>query len=428
MTCSARRMTPELGAQARDAAAQRSDPFQLGKVAVTSKVVGTRLLRLRLLEGASQEELASDLNLPQSQISRIERRVQEPSADVLDRYSKRFGCTVGFLTAPTDVLTTRPWLRAYADAPKRTVDQQVADVEMATEVICDLDLRLLPDKLPAAQRDFSDPEEIEQLAVDTRVIAGLDETGACDSVIRRAERLGCVVIPMAGELGRHLGMSVRSNGIPVICAARHSESTLSPLPGDRQRFTVAHELGHLVLHSAMGPPSNSEEATVVERQAHRFAGAFLAPGDALVESLEERGGGRVTLSTLAVLKGDWGMSIKALVMRFRALGVINEAKARSLHKQISARGWTKQEPGYVEPEYAVWFRQAVERSTGLVGQAAIGAAAERAGVDVRHLARWTDWSSHGDVKVPVLPRSRRPPATTRTGSGGTVVDLGSRRR
>lgn len=61
----------------------------------------------------------------------------------------------------------------------------------------------------------------------------------------------------------------------------------------------------------------------MEREAHRFASAFLTPGDAVVEDLASLGG-RVTLSNLANLKEKWGLSIKAFVVRFQQLGVIDD--------------------------------------------------------------------------------------------------------
>src|SRR3546814_5162466 len=67
----------------------------------------------------------------------------------------------------------------------------------------------------------------------------------------------------------------RVNEVPMIRVSRPNNH----LPGDRQRFTVAHELGHILLHSTCPPPESSEHARTIEKQAHRFAAAFLLPGD-----------------------------------------------------------------------------------------------------------------------------------------------------
>jgi hypothetical protein len=226
------------------------------------------------------------------------------------------------------------------------------------EAIVGLQLKLMPDALPHFTGDLMDQSAIEDFAMDVRVAAGLGEGDVVGNSIRAAERLGCVVLPMPEEVGRHIGLSVRANMTDMICLGRRTSDGV-PVPGDRQRWTVAHELGHLALHVALGAPTTAEEASQIEKQAHSFAGAFLAPGDAMLEELE-RLGGRVTLQTLARIKESWGVSIKALVTRFRNLGVIDSDHARSLFKQISARGWNKTEPVHVGTENAIWFMRAIE--------------------------------------------------------------------
>ena len=76
--------------------------------------------------------------------------------------------------------------------------------------------------------------------------------------------------------------------------------------GDRRRFSVAHELGHLVLHQfPQGAPR------VLEQQADAFAEAFLLPEAAMREALVPP----ITLTTLADLKTRWGVSLQALIRR-----------------------------------------------------------------------------------------------------------------
>jgi len=63
------------------------------------------------------------------------------------------------------------------------------------------------------------------------------------------------------------------------------------VPGDRQRFTVAHELGHLTLHGQVPAPRASADAARMKRQPNRFASAFLGPPDPLIASLEKPAAG-----------------------------------------------------------------------------------------------------------------------------------------
>ncbi|WP_243404626.1 ImmA/IrrE family metallo-endopeptidase [Williamsia muralis] len=300
--------------------------------------------------------------------------------------------------AVKDALYTRPWLRAYADAPKKTVEQFVADTLLAVESIENLRLKRLPERLPTFDGDANDEHEIDDFAASVRDAADVT-TPHVPNVTRAAERLGCIVLPMDNELGKHMGMSMFVDGTPVIRVARPS----AHIPGDRQRFTIAHELGHLTMHQATAPPDSAESAKTVERQAHRFAGAFLLPADCFLDDLDEVGG-RVTLATLSRLKERWGVAIKAMVVRLQQLHRIDSDHARSLYKQISARGWNKSEPMEVKHERALWLSQALSRR--FADESPVAQAVSHTGLSATYFDDWSDWSSPVDATVLHFPARR----------------------
>jgi Zn-dependent peptidase ImmA (M78 family) len=123
--------------------------------------------------------------------------------------------------------------------------------------------------------------------------------------------------------------------------------------GERQRLNLAHELGHLVMR---------ETAEVdPEKAAFRFGAAFLAPAASVRRDV---GGARrrVALGELLLLKRRYGMSVQALVYRLRDLEIIGANQATALWKQISARGWKKEEPGALDAEKPQWSRRAAFRA------------------------------------------------------------------
>lgn len=389
---------------------------------------GARVRRLRLANGLGQVELAELMGLANGAVSMVENGRTPLSDELLAKLAKELGCSPSFLVRPAPTpLVTQPLMRAYADAPKRAVDRQLADASLVLETAGLLRLRSVPDSLPTFDGDLDDEHAVEQFAMDVRAAAQLNEGDVVGNAIRSAERLGCVVLPMPDELGRHLGMSLRIDAMPVLCVSRASADPDSDVPGDRQRFTVLHEVGHLAMHSHLGPPQTADQAARFEKQAHLFAGTFLAPGDAMLEELHSLGG-RVTLQTLAAIKGRWGIAIKALVMRFRQLGVIDADQARSLYKQISARGWNKGEPVPVGAETAIWLSRAIDKRFA-DKPSPIDAAAEQAGLDVGHLRRWVDWTR---VEAPagevVEMKAVGRPGGRSSGKTATVTPLSSRRR
>ena len=124
-------------------------------------------------------------------------------------------------------------------------------------------------------------------------------------------------------------------------------------PGDRQRLSVAHELGHLLLHQTLQGKFDD-----IEKEANQFAGELLFPEDAARQELVPP----ITLSGLADLKRKRGMSLQALIFKALEIDVIDERQANSLRVQISKKGWRKQEPEalYIKPEKPRALRRMAE--------------------------------------------------------------------
>jgi Zn-dependent peptidase ImmA (M78 family) len=112
-------------------------------------------------------------------------------------------------------------------------------------------------------------------------------------------------------------------------------------PTDRSRFSLAHELGHVVMHGEPGPTA------VQERQADEFASEFLLPADAIRIELKQ---GRLDLTRLLALKNRWGASMAALLRRASTLGVVTDWQYRNLMVEMSALGYRTHEPGDLERE------------------------------------------------------------------------------
>lgn len=107
----------------------------------------------------------------------------------------------------------------------------------------------------------------------------------------------------------------------------------------RQRFDVAHELGHIVMHA--DAPSRGR---VFENQAHRFASEFLMPASDIVDQLPSvttKGG----WTLLAILKERWLVSQQALLRRSHDLGKMTDVTYKNAMSTITTRRWRMAEPG-----------------------------------------------------------------------------------
>ena len=103
------------------------------------------------------------------------------------------------------------------------------------------------------------------------------------------------------------------------------------MPGDRQRFTLAHEFAHIVMHNM--PTEKMEE------EANRFASEFLMPSSDISYQLSD-----LTLEKLAYLKLYWKTSMQSLLEKARTLRKITERKYTSMWKEMSMRGYKLNEP------------------------------------------------------------------------------------
>lgn len=381
--------------------------------------IGEQVRLVRTAKNMSQVELSNaflHLRDRNGLVSKIENDRISPDSDVLTQLARALDVSPSFLQQGcADALATRPWLRAYADASARRVESVLADNLLHHGVMEGLGVRRMPARIPRFDADANDDEAIEDFALEVRQAADVPDGNPVGNAIRAAERLGCVVLPIMDELGRHLGLSQYVSGTPYVRVSRPRVS----VPGDRQRFTVCHELGHLCLHASRRPPETAEETRLLEAQAHRFAGAFLIPRDDLFDDLRAAGG-RVTLRTLMDLKARWGVAIKMLVVRLSQLGMIEDAQAQSLYKQISRRGWNTGEPVPVSCEEPLWLAAALRQR--YPGRDSVAAASMDSGIGLSHFERWLSWAPVDTGEPEASPGS-----SLASPISATITDLNSRR-
>ncbi|EHL2721194.1 ImmA/IrrE family metallo-endopeptidase [Listeria monocytogenes] len=111
----------------------------------------------------------------------------------------------------------------------------------------------------------------------------------------------------------------------------------------RQQFSLAHELGHWMLHSKSINPQELEpqEYREMEKQANIFASNFLLPEEAFSKDIR---GYEDDLDAYLKLKSKWEVSAASMVYRSKSLGLISSEQYLRLQKRMSSRGWRRSEP------------------------------------------------------------------------------------
>jgi hypothetical protein len=267
--------------------------------------------------------------------------LQAPSAGDVAALCRVFGVGPEFFEPQLEglpVASGLPHFRSYRAGTQVAYRQAQAYVQVTQDLV-----RTLRDYVdfPALHLpDISaDPELAESIvpqmaAQYVRHVWGLGD-GPIAHVLREVENHGVCAVFAPFEHASLDAYSVFGGGVPLI--------VLNPTVGDyyRQRFDVAHELGHLVMHPDAEPGNK-----VIEAQADAFASELLAPSEVLHDELPTRMDGAGWLK-LKELKERWGVSMKVLLDKAYALGRLAEEGYRAGLKSLSRNGWKLLEPGAI---------------------------------------------------------------------------------
>ena len=285
----------------------------------------------------SMRALAEGAGVSAMAISKYEHDLMTPGSDVLLRLAQALDVKAGFFLRPlTATLTTAPAFRCKASLGARDRATILAKTHAWLERYLDVE------SLVADAPVYVPP------AIDCRV-ATLEDVERLALALREAWDLGLDPIDNLVEVLEHHGIKVGViEGVDDFDALTLWVNETVPvmvvkggLPGDRQRLSLAHELGHLVL----APDEGLDE----EKAALRFAAAFLVPRPMAIYELGKRRR-ELDLVELHMLKHRYGVSMQAWIYRARDLGIISQATATDLWKRFRAQGWRIVEPGDPIPQ------------------------------------------------------------------------------
>jgi len=319
-------------------------------------MIGERIKQARKAAGLSLRALAERAQVTAMAISKYETGKSTPSSGVLLNLAKALGVRTEYFFRPVKVELHEVNYRKHSKLGVKTLDHIKGDAIEQLERFIELEELLpngpvesfkLPAGLPAHIRAL---DEIEDLALKLRDKwqLGIDPIPVVTDML---EERGIKVIQSDAIPGDFDGLACKVDGIPVIAVSAQA-------PGDRQRFTMAHELGHLVLTGRLA------EDLDIEAAANRFAGAFLAPAS---EVRKELGAKREWLEPkeLAALKQAYGLSMQGWMHRAKDLGIVPDFAYTEMRKYFAVQGWAKTEPGEQFPqERPQLFEQLVYRALG----------------------------------------------------------------
>ena len=307
----------------------------------SSRIVPKRLREAREALELSMEEVGSRIGKTRQAISMYEAGEREPDPATIVLLVRELRQPIAYFTSerPGDFGPRgTTFFRSFKSKTKRTNKrcEILSDWFVQTTAFFSKFVKLPQVALPVLEAPvdgaaYSDGE-IEEAATSCRRFWGLGD-GPIANVVSLLESKGVTVARVQFDAEAVSAFSFWEGGRPFIFLAADKESAA------RSRFDSAHELGHLVLHRGVTEEDLESDLDRIEREANRFASAFLLPE--ATYSLEVFS---TRLAAFVELKKRWRVSVAAQIYRCADLGILSDDHVLNLRKQISAARWRKREP------------------------------------------------------------------------------------
>ncbi len=291
--------------------------------------IGSRILRARKGANLSQRELAERMGLSAMMISKYENDQSVPDSAMLLRFSEALKIKPDYFFRPDSFSVELLAYRKHVRLGQKKLEAIKIHIQDWLERYLEVE-------------DFF-PQEKIQISLPTYPVETIEDIEVVINNLRKTWHLGLDPIENLIQLLEDKGLKVGLvSGYDDFDACTFTFdgnlviASKSEISGDRQRFNVAHELGHLILECH--PDLNHEKA------ANRFAGALLVPDE---QVLYELGTLRndLDMRELYLLKHKYGLSMQAWIYRAKDLKIISQSTFVQLNKRFRSKHWHRQEPG-----------------------------------------------------------------------------------
>lgn len=281
------------------------------------------LILARESRGLNQYDLADLLNIDQSYISKIELNLRPVNDELVDKLSKVLKFPRNFFFENENIYPSISYHRKRQSLNKKELEKIYANINIIRIHIKKLLLstEIVNDNIPFLDSDLESPQKLAKSLYQRWKLP----KGPIQNLTNVIENEGGIIIDF--DFGTKLidGLSLVVKNFPPLIFINKD------FPGDRLRFTLAHELGHIVMHSFY--------SETMEAEANLFAAELLMPEDEIAPYLEE-----LTLNKLIDLKRHWKVSIAALIERAYQLDKISKRKKQHFYTLLNKQGYRYQEP------------------------------------------------------------------------------------
>lgn len=308
-----------------------------------------QLTFVREYRGYSQTELASYIpGLSQSNLSKYEKGIGTLSEEVKQKIINFLGFPAGFYELEISNNVENAHYRKKAGLNKKQKDYIDKSNKLIGYIIDQMSDSIEFPNFTIKPIDLSEGFTPKSVAQHIRRLLGVRQ-GPVKNICDIFESNGIIIVKQNNFDEGFDGVSfLTDKGIPVVIINGNYSN-------DRERLTLAHELGHIVMHLfpeiAIPDYRNSEKER--EKEAFEFAAEFLMPENEILESLRN-----LRLASLMILKQYWLTSMASIVKRAQELKCIDDEKYKYLNVELSRHGYKKNEPGNVYIDKPQIFKDA----------------------------------------------------------------------
>ena len=281
-----------------------------------------------------QSELSETTQIPQTLISRFEAGIALPNDEQISSIADALKYPADFFFQEDRIFGFNASVffhRKRADMPAKTLRRIHAVLNLTRMRVNRLMLSAsISPPMELMRMSVDEFESPENIARQLRALLHLP-LGPVNNLTAAVEDVGVIVVQHKFGSARTDAVSEWIPGhLPIVLM-----NTDDSIGGDRYRWTLAHELGHLIMHRFP-----SEE---MEDEANRFASEFLMPQAEIKHQLRN-----VRLSNLALLKGIWKVSMGALLERAKQLGTISSTQYRYMRVNFGRLHYNTREPAELD--------------------------------------------------------------------------------
>lgn len=317
-------------------------------------VLSEKIKSGRKLRSFSQQKLADEIGVSKQMISKYENSISTPSSNVLIKLAKSLRLSLDYFFTPSTVELGAINFRKKSRLSVKRLDAIKEEVKLKLSNYLEIENILNIDNvfdIPAQKKKMNSVLDIEGIVRQIREEwqIGFDPVHNITQLLEDQE---IKIIEIAEKENLFDGMAALIDEKYAVIVINEN------FPIERKRFTLLHELGHLILDIPNCEPKEEEN------YCNHFAAEFLFPKTDVFKEFGKKKRS-ISIQELIEAQKKYGMSIQAIVYRLRDANIISKNQQTNFYRQINFDKQLKiqvDKERFETPEFSHRYKQLVYRA------------------------------------------------------------------